>query len=330
MDPCDWDMSHELVASLQAFGPAYWDLWVLEQSEFTSRLQWLPRELLEDLLGLVGTAKFREVPQKMACVVAARCGRLDWLVCVRAQDPPLPWDIWSCAHAAENGRLNILQWLRAQDPPCPWDEWTSALAEELDFIDEEHLRQQRAAGEELAPEASASLERRDLSQLYGVSLEEVTPAFVAKRGTIEAKRIQHNRNAARSTAQELYARNDARVGSSIREAHNTETSLPKHAAVRHILEGMGFAEGIHTVGVHKKGEIESAIVAYAPEFRERHKQYNTVLGKNRRGSPGQVDLKFLMQYLEKPLADLYKAGWNREYDRKRTIVALGVTLRDPG
>ncbi len=98
-----------------------WALWVLERREFTSRLQWLPLEMMEDLFALVEADIVGRIHAVEICKVAARVGRLDWLVNARAQDPPCPWSEWTCAVAATCGHLEILKWLRAQNPPCPWN-----------------------------------------------------------------------------------------------------------------------------------------------------------------------------------------------------------------
>ena len=60
------------------------------------------------------------------CAAAARCGDLEELKALRADD--CPWDEGTCAYAAEGGHLEVLKW--ARENGCPWNEWTCASAAE--------------------------------------------------------------------------------------------------------------------------------------------------------------------------------------------------------
>ena len=60
------------------------------------------------------------------CAAAARCGDLEELKALRADD--CPWYEGTCAYAAEGGHLEVLKWARANG--CPWDENTCSSAAE--------------------------------------------------------------------------------------------------------------------------------------------------------------------------------------------------------
>ena len=58
------------------------------------------------------------------CAAAARCGDLEGLKALRADE--WPWNLETCAHAAWGGHLEVLKWLRANG--CPWNEDTCLRA----------------------------------------------------------------------------------------------------------------------------------------------------------------------------------------------------------
>ena len=58
------------------------------------------------------------------CAAAARCGDLEELKALRADE--WPWDGYTCCRAADGGHLEVLKW--AHENGCPWNEWTCACA----------------------------------------------------------------------------------------------------------------------------------------------------------------------------------------------------------
>jgi hypothetical protein len=54
------------------------------------------------------------------CTAAARCGDLEELKALRADE--WPWSERTCWRAAEGGHLEVLKW--ARENGCPWGVWT--------------------------------------------------------------------------------------------------------------------------------------------------------------------------------------------------------------
>ncbi len=114
------------------------DIWALEQCVFVSRLQWLPREVMEDLLELVHVRAFSEVPPGLACEFAALSGRVDWLEAARAKTPPSDCKAIGKRPPEESrvdsgpGPLSTLECvstpLITPSEPCPWNKRVIALA----------------------------------------------------------------------------------------------------------------------------------------------------------------------------------------------------------
>ena len=202
---------------------------------------------------------------------------------------------------------------------------TAPILETVDFVE---LGALAARGRGLTPSDAASIERQELAELYSVPVEEVTPEFVLAKGGLEAKRIQRNRNCAALPLNELRRLNAARIARGPKELTDLEASLPKHVAVREILEGMGMASGVHTATAVPRAEVDAAILTFAPAFRQSGKRYYSLLGKRDCRPPATVDLKFFTQFLEKPLTSLYGATWRRQYasPKSHVVTALAIML----
>ena len=65
------------------------------------------------------------------CAAAARCGDLEELKALRADD--CPWYEGTCAYAAMGGHLEVLKW--AHENGCPWNEWTCAYAAKFGHLE---------------------------------------------------------------------------------------------------------------------------------------------------------------------------------------------------
>ena len=65
------------------------------------------------------------------CAAAARCGDLEELKALRADD--WPWNLETCWRAAEGGHLEVLKW--ARENGAPWTEDTRRVAASKGYVE---------------------------------------------------------------------------------------------------------------------------------------------------------------------------------------------------